>query len=178
LVISLGAIITYILTRSAGLLHATKDIGSWAEPAGIPSVLMETAFVVMPVIQLGIKTRSQNFSTQLASQFSQLKASVLERGKHRVHRPFHLSRLKEGSFATDHALRLVIAHCLPGFSENVCGTAYVLSLQKFQDRVLSPRRDAEEKGLPWEAPLHIISDDRDDLRYARFMEWTHTASFF
>ena len=52
LVISLGAIIAYILTRSTGLLHATGDIGNWAEPAGVASLLMEAAFVVIAVMQL------------------------------------------------------------------------------------------------------------------------------
>ena len=52
LVISLGAILAYILTRSTGLPHATGDIGNWAEPAGIVSLLMEAAFVVVAVLQL------------------------------------------------------------------------------------------------------------------------------
>jgi hypothetical protein len=52
LLISLGAIIAYILTRSTGLPHATKDVGNWAEPAGVASLLMEGAFVVIAILQL------------------------------------------------------------------------------------------------------------------------------
>ncbi|WP_424952767.1 hypothetical protein [Deinococcus sp.] len=52
LVISLGALIAYALTRSVGLPHATGDIGNWAEPAGVVSLLLEAAFVVLAVLQL------------------------------------------------------------------------------------------------------------------------------
>jgi hypothetical protein len=52
LVISLGAIVAYILTRSTGLPHATGDIGNWAEPAGVVSLLLEAAFVVLAALQL------------------------------------------------------------------------------------------------------------------------------
>ena len=52
LMISLGAIIAYALTRTTGLPHATGDIGNWAEPIGIVSLLLEAAFVILAVTQL------------------------------------------------------------------------------------------------------------------------------
>jgi len=52
LTISLGAMIAYILTRSTGLPHATGDIGNWAEPAGLFSLLLEAAFVVVAFMHL------------------------------------------------------------------------------------------------------------------------------
>ena len=50
--ISLGAITGYALTRTTGLPSATGDIGNWSEPAGIISLLVEAAFVVLAVHQL------------------------------------------------------------------------------------------------------------------------------
>jgi len=52
LVISAGAIIAYVLTRSIGLPHATGDIGNWAEPVGVVSLLLEAIFVVLALTQL------------------------------------------------------------------------------------------------------------------------------
>ncbi|MFC3832940.1 MULTISPECIES: hypothetical protein [Deinococcus] len=52
LVISLGAIVAYSLTRSTGLPQATGDIGNWAEPSGVISLLLEGAFVVLALVQL------------------------------------------------------------------------------------------------------------------------------
>ena len=52
LVISLGALIAYALTRTTGLPHATGDIGNWAEPAGVVSLLLEAAFVILATLQL------------------------------------------------------------------------------------------------------------------------------
>ena len=52
LIISLGAIVFYTLTRTTGLPKATGDIGNWAEPAGIISLLLEAAFVVIAFGQL------------------------------------------------------------------------------------------------------------------------------
>lgn len=52
LIISLGAIVFYVLTRTTGLPKATGDIGNWAEPAGIVSLLLEAAFVVIASAQL------------------------------------------------------------------------------------------------------------------------------
>jgi len=45
--ISAGAILFYVLTRSVGLPNAKDDIGNWAEPAGIISLLLEAAFLVV-----------------------------------------------------------------------------------------------------------------------------------
>lgn len=45
--ISAGAIIFYVLTRSIGLPNARGDIGNWAEPAGIVSLVLEAAFIGM-----------------------------------------------------------------------------------------------------------------------------------
>ncbi len=45
LLISLGAIIGYVLTRSVGLPLAMGDIGNWAEPWGVFSLVVETAFI-------------------------------------------------------------------------------------------------------------------------------------
>ncbi len=47
LVISLGAILGYVLTRSVGLPLALGDIGNWAEPWGVFSLVVETAFIVL-----------------------------------------------------------------------------------------------------------------------------------
>ncbi|WP_420593464.1 hypothetical protein [Deinococcus sp.] len=52
LLISAGAIIFYVLTRSTGLPNATGDIGNWAEPAGIISLILEAAFVVVAIVAL------------------------------------------------------------------------------------------------------------------------------
>ena len=52
LAISLGALIAYTLTRTTGLPGATGDIGNWAEPAGIVSLLLEAAFCVLAVVRL------------------------------------------------------------------------------------------------------------------------------
>lgn len=52
LLISGGAILAYTLTRTVGLPNAKGDIGNWAEPAGIISLILEAAFVVLSVVQL------------------------------------------------------------------------------------------------------------------------------
>ncbi len=52
LLISSGAILAYTLTRTVGLPNARGDIGNWAEPAGILSLLLEAAFVVLSVAML------------------------------------------------------------------------------------------------------------------------------
>ncbi|MFC3833426.1 hypothetical protein [Deinococcus rufus] len=51
-VISLGAVLGYSLTRSVGLPHATGDIGNWAEPTGVISLIVEVAFVVLAVQEI------------------------------------------------------------------------------------------------------------------------------
>ncbi|MGY2896016.1 hypothetical protein [Deinococcus sp. UYEF24] len=56
--ISLGAIIGYVLTRTTGLPNATGDIGNWGEPAGIISLLVEAAFVVLACTQLRPRTQT------------------------------------------------------------------------------------------------------------------------
>ena len=45
--ISAGAIVFFVLTRSVGLPNAKGDIGNWFEPAGIVSLLLEAAFLVV-----------------------------------------------------------------------------------------------------------------------------------
>ncbi len=57
--ISLGAIIGYTLTRTTGLPNATGDIGNWSEPAGIISLLAESAFVVLAATQLRPRPQTQ-----------------------------------------------------------------------------------------------------------------------
>ena len=52
LLISAGAIIFYVLTRTTGLPNARDDIGNWAEPSGIISLILEAAFVVLSLLQL------------------------------------------------------------------------------------------------------------------------------
>lgn len=52
LVISLGAVIGYTLTRTTGLLGSRGDIGNWAEPAGVISLLLEAALIVLAAVQL------------------------------------------------------------------------------------------------------------------------------
>ncbi len=52
IVISLGAIIGFVLTRTTGLPHATGDIGNWAEVSGIWALISEAAFVVLGVAAL------------------------------------------------------------------------------------------------------------------------------
>ncbi|GGS25573.1 hypothetical protein [Deinococcus knuensis] len=46
-VISAGAVLGYVLTRSVGLPGVRDDIGNWAEPAGTVPLLLEIAFVVL-----------------------------------------------------------------------------------------------------------------------------------
>ncbi|THF69299.1 hypothetical protein E7T06_12450 [Deinococcus sp. Arct2-2] len=43
--ISAGAILGYVLTRSTGLPGARGDIGNWGEPAGVVSLVLEAAFL-------------------------------------------------------------------------------------------------------------------------------------
>ena len=60
--ISLVALGAYALTRTTGLPHATGDIGNWAEPAGVVS-LLEAAFVVLALLQLrcpSVRTHSSS----------------------------------------------------------------------------------------------------------------------
>jgi hypothetical protein len=52
MVISLGALIAYAVTRTTGLPHAMGDIGNWAEPIGVVSLVLEAAFVILAVVQL------------------------------------------------------------------------------------------------------------------------------
>ena len=52
LLISAGAIVFYVLTRTTGLPNARGDIGNWAEPSGIMALILEAAFVILSVIQL------------------------------------------------------------------------------------------------------------------------------
>lgn len=51
-VISAGAIVFYVLTRTVGLPGARDDVGNWAEPAGIVALLSEAAFVVVALLAL------------------------------------------------------------------------------------------------------------------------------
>ena len=57
--ISLGAIIGYTLTRTTGLPNAVGDIGNWGEPAGIVSLLAESAFLVLAAVQLRPRPQAQ-----------------------------------------------------------------------------------------------------------------------
>ena len=50
--ISLGAIVGYVLTRSTGLPGATGDIGNWAEPSGVFALIVEAAFVGLALSRL------------------------------------------------------------------------------------------------------------------------------
>ncbi len=51
-VISAGAIIFYVLTRTTGLPDARGDIGNWAEPSGVVSLIAEAAFLVLAILAL------------------------------------------------------------------------------------------------------------------------------
>ena len=51
-VISLGAIIGYVLTRTTGLPHATDDIGNWAELSGMVALVTEGAFLILSAVAL------------------------------------------------------------------------------------------------------------------------------
>lgn len=50
--ISVGALVGYSLTRSTGLPGARGDVGNWAEPVGVVSLLLEALFVVLAILQL------------------------------------------------------------------------------------------------------------------------------
>jgi len=64
LLISLGAITAYALTRATGLPHVTGDIGNWGEPIGVVSLLLEAAFAVLAVLQLRrIPARPSSYTT-------------------------------------------------------------------------------------------------------------------
>lgn len=52
MVVSLGAILGYVLTRSVGLPGARDDIGNWGEPAGVLSLVLEAAFVLLAFLWL------------------------------------------------------------------------------------------------------------------------------
>lgn len=58
LLISGGAILAYTLTRTVGLPNARGDIGNWAEPAGIISLALEVAFLILGLVQLGRSNRA------------------------------------------------------------------------------------------------------------------------
>ncbi|WP_291431847.1 hypothetical protein [Deinococcus sp.] len=51
-VISLGATIGYVLTRTTGLPHATDDIGNWVELSGIVALVAEGAFLILSAVAL------------------------------------------------------------------------------------------------------------------------------
>ncbi len=51
-IISLGAIIGYVLTRTTGLPHAMDDIGNWSELSGIVALVAEGAFLTLSAIAL------------------------------------------------------------------------------------------------------------------------------
>ena len=51
-IISLGALLGYVLTRSVGLPNARDDIGNWGEPLGVLSLVLEGAFVLLALSQL------------------------------------------------------------------------------------------------------------------------------
>lgn len=50
--ISLGAILGFVLTRTTGLPHATGDIGNWSELSGIIALVSEAAFLVLSALAL------------------------------------------------------------------------------------------------------------------------------
>lgn len=50
--VSLGALLGYVLTRSVGLPGARDDIGNWAEPLGVLSLVLEAAFVLLAYVWL------------------------------------------------------------------------------------------------------------------------------
>ncbi|GGL98120.1 hypothetical protein [Deinococcus aerophilus] len=52
----------YTLTRTVGLPHAHSDIGNWAESAGVLSLLVEAAFVVLTVVQLRLPASGPTLS--------------------------------------------------------------------------------------------------------------------
>ena len=62
LLISAGAIIFFVLTRTTGLPNATGDIGNWAEPAGVISLILEAAFVGAAVVALRRPTPTPDIS--------------------------------------------------------------------------------------------------------------------
>jgi len=45
--VPLGPMIGYLLTRTAGLPQATDDIGNWSEPLGMASLFVEGALVAL-----------------------------------------------------------------------------------------------------------------------------------
>jgi hypothetical protein len=51
-VISAGAVIFYVLTRTVGLPGARDDVGNWSEPAGIVALLSEVAFLIVALLAL------------------------------------------------------------------------------------------------------------------------------
>jgi hypothetical protein len=54
-----GALVAFTLTRTVGLLGSSKDdIGNWGEPAGLISLAVEAAFVILALSQLGAQRRA------------------------------------------------------------------------------------------------------------------------
>lgn len=53
--ISLGAIVGFVLTRTTGLPHATGDIGNWSELSGIIALVSEAAFLGLSALALRTK---------------------------------------------------------------------------------------------------------------------------
>lgn len=57
--LSAGAIVGYVLTRTIGLPHATGDIGNWTELSGVLSLLAEGAFLILSGLALRQKPSHQ-----------------------------------------------------------------------------------------------------------------------
>jgi hypothetical protein len=54
----LGAIVGYVLSRTVGLPQATDDIGNWGEPLGMVSLLVEGSLVVLGTAVLRDRVRT------------------------------------------------------------------------------------------------------------------------
>ena len=48
----LGALVGYTLTRTVGLPQATADIGNWTEPLGLASLFVEGSLVALACTML------------------------------------------------------------------------------------------------------------------------------
>ena len=54
--LALGAFVAYCLSRTTGLPAATDDIGNWAEPLGVASLIVEGVMVILSATMLGRRT--------------------------------------------------------------------------------------------------------------------------
>jgi hypothetical protein len=75
--VAAGPLTGYILSRGPGLPHYTEDVGNWAEPLGVASLIVEGLLLVVSVAIVArlLTVRGEKLSTLSGKQSSQLRWS-------------------------------------------------------------------------------------------------------